>query len=582
MSNKRNSYLISKAMKHFIFASVLTMAVQQLNITLDGIIVSRLLSPDAFSAVNLYQPVMLVIVSLFSFLASGAATLASRALGERDNEKVNTIFSTAMVSVVVAGLVITCVGTLFKQEVTDLICKDIALKQYFQDYLGVMVSFCVVTMVSQFANTVVSTDGKPKLVTRSVAFTTLLNVLLDLVFVGWLEMGISGSAYATIIAMVINALTLSRHIFSEKCKIRINPTKYFSSKVLAQNMKNGVPFILTNTVLMLLLFGINLLMQSIQGKDGLFAISICLNILMLGMVFANGISALLLSVGCFLIGKHDVKGVHFLVNVIAKAFLGVMIVIVLFVEICPDVVTRLFVADASGLLSYTSNCLRIFVPFLPCMLGTLVLSSVYQMNGLLSLPPIISLLFPVSLVPSLYLWITLGGSDSVWYAFPTSGIIMAAGTVLCSMLVYIRNKERMLPVTLLPAHSEKMNVLDISVKNTMESLVDSLKHVDEYLEQMAISDDVRNNTMHCVEEICLNIVQYGAKSNRDNFFDVNIVTTDASVRVSIMDDGVPFNPTCFYTSEGCGLKIVHAYCSDLDYKYMYGLNMTFLNWKFNK
>ena len=57
MNQTRNPYLIRRAMEHFLFASVLTMTISQLTSTLNSIIVSHLVCPDALAAITLYVPV---------------------------------------------------------------------------------------------------------------------------------------------------------------------------------------------------------------------------------------------------------------------------------------------------------------------------------------------------------------------------------------------------------------------------------------------------------------------------------------------------------------------------------------------
>ena len=84
MSIARNSYLITKAMRNFLLASIFTMALAQVNTTVDGIIVSHLVAPDALSAVNLYMPISLLITSFSTLFGISATNISARALGERD------------------------------------------------------------------------------------------------------------------------------------------------------------------------------------------------------------------------------------------------------------------------------------------------------------------------------------------------------------------------------------------------------------------------------------------------------------------------------------------------------------------
>ena len=184
MESKRNSYLISKAMRNFLIASILTMAVQQLNIIVDGIIVSNFVDPDALSAINLYQPISLAITSFCTLFGIGATIRATRAIGERDMPKVEGILSTAIGSVIVVGLIIAVLGALFQVPLVSLISSNERLLPYFTSYMQIMVSFSVVTMLNALYSQIVSVNGYPKLVTFGIILAAVVNLLLDLLFVG--------------------------------------------------------------------------------------------------------------------------------------------------------------------------------------------------------------------------------------------------------------------------------------------------------------------------------------------------------------------------------------------------------------
>ena len=79
-------------------ASIFTMALAQVNTTVDGIIVSHLVAPDALSAVNLYMPISLLITSFSTLFGISATIVAARALGERDKMYVERLLSTAKIS----------------------------------------------------------------------------------------------------------------------------------------------------------------------------------------------------------------------------------------------------------------------------------------------------------------------------------------------------------------------------------------------------------------------------------------------------------------------------------------------------
>ena len=124
MEQTRKPYLTNNALKYFLTASVLTMAINQLNTTADGIIVSHLVGPDALSAVTLYVPINLMVSALGTLLGIGATIIAAKAIGRRDKEAVCGILSTALISLVLAGICLFGAGFIFGEEITGILTSD--------------------------------------------------------------------------------------------------------------------------------------------------------------------------------------------------------------------------------------------------------------------------------------------------------------------------------------------------------------------------------------------------------------------------------------------------------------------------
>ena len=324
----RNHYLIDKALKNFLFASVLTMAITQLNTTADGIIVSHLIAPDALSAINLFTPVSLLITSFSTLFGISATIVAARALGERDKKRVEHLLSTALLSVLFVGALIALAGWLFRQPLSALICHEERLRPYFDSYMTVMMSCAAITMISTLANQSVSIDGHPKLVTQSIMFSAIVNISLDLLLVGVFKMGIAGSAYATITAAVFNILFLSRYLYSKRCSFRVNPFTKCSWKSLGENTIQGTPLIIGNLVLTVMFLLMNNIIQDKQGADGMFTLSVCVNLLSIGMLFSSGIGSTAMSIGGFLRGQQDYIGLRMLVKKsITLLFFSLLVVV---------------------------------------------------------------------------------------------------------------------------------------------------------------------------------------------------------------------------------------------------------------
>jgi Na+-driven multidrug efflux pump/anti-sigma regulatory factor (Ser/Thr protein kinase) len=555
------------------------MAVQQLNIIVDGVIVSNLVDPDALSAINLYQPIALAITSLCTLFGIGATIRATRALGERDMPKVESILSTAIGSVAVVGVIIAILGTLFQGSLVSLISSNERLLPYFTSYMQVMVSFSVITMLNALYAQIVSINGYPKLVTFAIILSSVINLLLDLLFVGVFDMGIAGSAYATVISVLVGLIYL---IFKLRgiLTYRLNPVTRSSFRDLKGNMIQGLPLIISNLVLMLMFWMLNTIVEDKQGADGMFALAICNNLLALGMMFSSGVGSAVMSIGGFLAGQHDMQGLRILVKKSVKLVLICLLVFVAVIELFPDFISNIYGVNSPELSAYTNHSLRIFVLMLPSILLVLMLANVYQMLGFLVLTPVVILTFPLTLIPNLHFWSGCIGQEYIWWAFPATGVIVLMITFAITEI--FRAKKRNLSVLTLVSKENVEHSLNISVKADRQSVADVLPEVSSFLSSLVNDKERILSSNLCIEEIMLNIVDHGGERMSDHYFDLHICSINGELHISIKDDGIPFNPLAApVEQQRIGLKLVHGLCEKIEYKYMYGQNMVFMTWTLN-
>lgn len=581
MVNRRNSYIIGKALKNFLLASVLTMAVQQLNVTVDGIIVGNFVNPDAFAATSLFMPLSLAISSFGALFGIGATIIAARHIGELDREKTDRTLSTAVLAVLVFGILLGAVSLLTKDSISSLVCHEERLEGHFTSYMSIMMGCSVITMLSTLTNHMISIDGHPEYVIAAVSASAVTNLILDIVFVAFAGWGIAGSAWATVISTLCGIIYLWKYIMSSRCLFSIRPFRYFSFSNLKNNMKHGASIAISNLLLMALYATQSNIVQDRQGADGMFAFAICLNLLTLGMSMTTGVVAPLMSIGGFLNGQHDYVGLKMLVHRgIALLEISIFTVVAV-IQLFPGLISTLFGADTVELKLYSSTVLRTFSWFLPCVMSVLLLSNVYQLLGKLILVPVIALMTFLVLISSLLLWSYLAGDERIWYAFPQTGLTLLSAVLVISQIIRRKEPDREW-LTLVP-HAESGRKIDISVKADTKAMAGSMAEISDFLLSSGLEKKLCNDINLCVEEVVVNVVEHSGHNRDNHYFDVSINLQKHCVTASIKDDGKPFDPVrCSESQKGMGLKILHALCPDIEYRYMYGLNMIFMQWNISE
>jgi anti-sigma regulatory factor (Ser/Thr protein kinase) len=268
-----------------------------------------------------------------------------------------------------------------------------------------------------------------------------------------------------------------------------------------------------------------------------------------------------------------------LVSKAVRWLLFSLIVVVGIIILFPGLISSLFGANTPELTQYVDRVLRIFAPMLPFILLTLLLANVYQMLGHMFMTIAVVIMFPITLIPSLLLWPEIGGNDAIWYAFPTTGVLVMTLTFVITE-VYKIKKGNVSRLTLVPITTEEeKNAFNISIQANTEKMSQSMASVRQYLANAGVEKNLAHNIALCIEELLLNIVHHAGRNMQRHYIDVHIHEQGGQMLASVKDDGRAFDPVHFdIEKRQAGLKILNGLCPDLDYQYMYGQNMTFMKW----
>lgn len=582
---KKSSYLISKAFRIFLTATLLTSVSTQIALLTDGIIVSNFIAPQALSALNMAMPLTFLLEGFIPLLCMGASIIAAKKIGAQQYAEANRVFSVALTSGVIFFVIFSVLLMFFNRELSSFLCPDSSIHSYLQSYLSVFIPGMTINMVASCLQFFVNVDGKPQLVTKSVITYALTNILLDLFFIVVVGWGMQGAALATILSQIVSIIMLASHFKNKAGTLHfVNPFRGFM-RVLNENVKQGTPMLISGLSISLIFLLINSIVLNTLGADGIFILSICMQIIVLLTFAVQGAGDSVLSIGGILIGENDRLGLRALVR---NAFTFMNVGVLLFsalVFLFPASVIRLFGAESSVLIEESIIPVRIFIGGLVFFANFSMLDFLYQLLGRLRLSAVFSLLQMLTLL--FFMWMcSLIIPRMLWVAFP-----LAFTSLFIIQLVYAYVASRKHPgmnrITLIPAVETNV-VFDMSIGYSQPDMEQAMIEIDKFLKSQQVKEIISNKVMLCCEELMLNLISYGKRKGDKRSFDIHITHTKESIRVSIKDDGKPFNPTlkyqekiqCELTDEdvkNLGLTIVNGTCKDLNYKFMYGQNMVYMN-----
>ena len=579
---KKKDYLIAKALHQFMWASILASVASQIAITTDAIVVSQFIGPEAISAVNLTMPVVIFFNFLMMLFGMGGSVLVARSLGERDAQTTNKIFSSTLIGLIIVGVFFSALLLIFSPQVASFITNDTPVVYTLSlRYLRIMLLGTTTTILFMTITNFIKTDGNPQLVMKAVLVSSVVNLILDILFIAVLKTGIEGSAWASIIGSVTALLLCSRHFRSANNSYHWQLEFKQCHQYILKGVMMGFPMGINTLLLGISIYAINNIILSNLGTDGIFAWAICFQLFIILQMVLSGIATSIYSIGGLLIGEKDIVGLRLLTNKVMKYICLSLLVLTLFVLITPESIGWLFASKNIQSEDMFHNALRIYALLLIPYAIAVVYRILYQILGywLLSVVMSIVQMGGMILFVGLLAWIR---PEWLWWGFPVSGLVLLAVYWVATCVIHHRNPDAQV-MTLLPQAADAQS-LNFSVKYQNEDVQQALENISTFLESCDIEPATSFQINLCCEELMYNIVTYAVNKDADkHLFDVHIVCHKETVSVLIKDDGKPFNPILKTVSfnedgDGLGLALVNT-MADIKYKFMYNQNVVFLTFK---
>lgn len=189
----------------------------------DTAYIGMLNSDIALTAVGVTVPLLLIMVSIENIFAAGAAVLAGRQLGAKDNEGASRTVTTIIGVSVVMGILLCVGGLVFMNLLMRAFGASDASLPLAKDYAFWMFIAALANLPAQSMNCAARAESSVKISSIAVITGAVLNVILDPIFMfDWgLNMGVSGASLATTVSQFITFFILAWFYLSGRSVIKI-------------------------------------------------------------------------------------------------------------------------------------------------------------------------------------------------------------------------------------------------------------------------------------------------------------------------------------------------------------------------
>ena len=190
----------------------------------DSIIVGRFAGTEALAAVGTANPIINITIFFIIGICTGASVLMSEYFGEGNIKKFKREVSTTMISGFIFTLLLIIICVILTKPILRLINTPEEILPAATSYLRIIFFGLIFTFLyNVFASTLRSIgDSKTPLIFLSIA--SVINVVMDLIFVIIFKMGVNGAAIATVIAEMLSSIFCIIYVYKKV------PILHFSKK----------------------------------------------------------------------------------------------------------------------------------------------------------------------------------------------------------------------------------------------------------------------------------------------------------------------------------------------------------------
>lgn len=224
---------------------LLSVMFQQLYSIVDSVVAGKYVGEDALAAIGASFPVTMIFIAIATGSNIGCSVIISRLFGAKEYAGMKTAVFTSIISIIFLSVLLTLIGLLTCNPILTLLRTPENIRSDAAVFLRIYSGGLIFLLLYNICTGIFTSLGDSKTPLYFLVASSLLNILLDLLFVIGFSLGVSGVAWATFIAQGIASLLA---LFTIIMRIKSLPESgyydKFSFTMLGQIAGIAVPSIL--------------------------------------------------------------------------------------------------------------------------------------------------------------------------------------------------------------------------------------------------------------------------------------------------------------------------------------------------
>lgn len=263
---------ISKGIVLFAIPLFLGNLFQQLYNMADSLIVGNFLGNSALAAVTSTGSLIFLLVGFFNGTAMGAGVVISRYFGAKDYDKVHRAIHTDLAFGIFAGILMTFIGVCFTPAILVWMKTPAEVLPQAVLYLRVYFLGSLAVILYNVCMGILQAVGDSRHPLYYLIFSSIVNIVLDLIFCGGFRLGVEFAALATVISQMLSVILCLIRLIRTKDVYQVNVREiHFDWTLLKQIIHQGLPSGMQNSIISIA----NMVVQSNINAFGKMAMAGC-------------------------------------------------------------------------------------------------------------------------------------------------------------------------------------------------------------------------------------------------------------------------------------------------------------------
>lgn len=242
MKNDMTRGSIIKAILYFTTFIFLGNLFQQFYNIIDSLIVGNVNGERALAAISVTGPIVFMFIGLLLGISSGFGIKMAHIFGAKKLELLKKYHAMAILLSVILGLFMTIVLLVLNNFILRLMNtpNDIYIATY--TYIAIIYVGIIPTMFYNLCSSTLRAMGNSKMPLVFLIISSIINVILDILFVYYFSFGVAGAAVATVISQIISVVLSFMYIFKNYSFLKVKKEDFkIDKKIILELLGQGLP-----------------------------------------------------------------------------------------------------------------------------------------------------------------------------------------------------------------------------------------------------------------------------------------------------------------------------------------------------